>query len=344
MVGSAVSDSISDSSAPSSVARGSSRRFWWPLVKWSLFLLVLAAVGWHGWRLWREIDFREVQLRPLWFLPAILAYIAGWLPAVWYWRSLMAGAGERVGWSAAARAYFCGHLGKYVPGKAGVVLIRAGMLQQVGCRAGAAAVTSIYETLATMAAGALVAVLLLPALVREETLSRWFAQLPQGETIRSLLPGLAIAACLLGLPLMSRVLNELMARLMRRRGADLTAEPIVLRPMLLAFLPLIAGWWLHGLSLGLTIQSVSSEAIVWSDWPRWTGAVSLATVLGFVAIFAPGGAGVREGVLMEALEPAIGSHAVLAAGLLRIVWLAGEILAAVTLYYGFRPLRKDSTS
>jgi hypothetical protein len=55
---------------------------------------------------------------------------------------------------------------------------------------------------------------------------------------------------------------------------------------------------------------------------------------GFVAIFAPGGLGVREGLLMELLERELGPRAVVVALLLRGVTLAGEVLVSGALYYG----------
>ena len=96
----------------------------------------------------------------------------------------------------------------------------------------------------------------------------------------------------------------------------------------------LAAWWIQGLALGLTIQAVSAEPVNWGDWPFWTGAAAVAVVGGFVAIFSPGGLGVREGLLMELLSRQLGPHeAVAVAMLLRGVMLAGEILAAVGLYY-----------
>ncbi len=97
----------------------------------------------------------------------------------------------------------------------------------------------------------------------------------------------------------------------------------------------VASWWVQGLTLGLTMHAVSAEQWNWADWPFWTGTASVAMVGGFVVLFAPGGLGVREGLLMELLERQLGPReAVLVALLLRGVSLAGEILAAVALYYG----------
>ena len=52
----------------------------------------------------------------------------------------------------------------------------------------------------------------------------------------------------------------------------------------------------------------------------------------------PGGLGVREGVLMSVLAPAIGSdQAVIASLLLRLVWVVAELAAAAIVFPLFRP-------
>ncbi len=63
---------------------------------------------------------------------------------------------------------------------------------------------------------------------------------------------------------------------------------------------LAAGWSLHGLSLGLVLYAVGVPFEL-VQWPFWTGAAALATAIGFLAVFAPGGLGVREGLLIEFL-------------------------------------------
>ena len=66
--------------------------------------------------------------------------------------------------------------------------------------------------------------------------------------------------------------------------------------------------------------------------PVVIASVALATVAGFVVAVLPGGLGVREGVLMSALAPALGSdRAVVAALMLRLVWVAAELVAAAIL-------------
>jgi glycosyltransferase 2 family protein len=71
--------------------------------------------------------------------------------------------------------------------------------------------------------------------------------------------------------------------------------------------------------------------------PVVIASVALATVAGFVVAVLPGGLGVREGVLMSALAPALGSdHAVVAALSLRLVWVVAELIAAAVFFPWFR--------
>jgi hypothetical protein len=61
-------------------------------------------------------------------------------------------------------------------------------------------------------------------------------------------------------------------------------------------------------------------------------AVSLAMVAGFLSLL-PGGVGVREYVVLTLLAPAVGTVAALvSAVLLRLCWLAAELVAAGVLY------------
>ncbi len=74
-----------------------------------------------------------------------------------------------------------------------------------------------------------------------------------------------------------------------------------------------------------------------ADWPRYTAAVSLATVAGFLS-FIPGGLVVRDVVLMEVLALGLSQDAaataLVSAILLRLVWLLAEVAISGILYVG----------
>ena len=70
------------------------------------------------------------------------------------------------------------------------------------------------------------------------------------------------------------------------------------------------GWILLGLSQLAVVHSMddvaTAQAPAFDRVPVITAAVALATVARFVVAVMPGGLGVREGVLMSALAPALG--------------------------------------
>ena len=348
-------------SRSSSTASERPRRPVRTLVKWLLFALVMWFVVRRGFALWdqgRQEELAAIPIRLSWLLAAGSAYLIGWLPAVWFWKRMIVNLGGQPAWRDTLRAYFCGHLGKYVPGKAVVLVVRGSLMKDRGCRAGVAVLTAGLETLFTMAVGGALAIALSPFVLP----SPLWSNLPGGvqwlEDYPYLVPvGMAIG-CALALPpvvrLISRVSAKMLTAMDKRRGlsseeTELSSgqnSVVISRRLLLkACLPLLGVWCLHGLSLGLTLHAFSDHPWDFSAWPIWTTAVSAATVVGFLAVFAPGGIGVREGILIEVLRLQPGLHPqqiILAALLLRMVWFVTELTAAGSLYYGVKPTDKKA--
>jgi glycosyltransferase 2 family protein len=101
------------------------------------------------------------------------------------------------------------------------------------------------------------------------------------------------------------------------------------------------GWILLGLSQVAVVRAFdpagTRSLIALGLVPVVIASVALATVVGFLVAVLPGGLGVREGVLMSVLAPAIGSdQAVIASLVLRLVWVAAELVAAAILFPLFR--------
>lgn len=324
-----------------SSATGLLGRWLAPALKWTLFALVVVFVARRAAALWSQQDLAGVTFEAGWLVPAALVYVVGWLPSVWFWHALLKLLGGEVRVADTARAYYCGHLGKYVPGKAAVLVIRSALLKDRGSRAGPAALTAAYETLVMMGAGAAVALVLTPVVVRGYLADGWASRAHGWPGVPWLPSVLVVGLCVLLLPVISRLLTYFAAKMARQADADSAADIRIGTKFLAAgVLVFVVAWGIQGLSLGLTLQAVSETRFTLGDWPFWTAAVCAASVLGFVAVFAPGGLGVREGVLIEMLRlhPDIGPQAaVTAAVLLRLAWLAAEILAAAVLYYAVRP-------
>ena len=94
-----------------------------------------------------------------------------------------------------------------------------------------------------------------------------------------------------------------------------------------------AGWILLGFSQMAVVRAfdrAGAELCSSSAWGRWSSpGWPWRRSPGFVVAVLPGGLGVREGVLMSALAPALGSEsAVIASLALRLVWVIAELAVA----------------
>ena len=96
-------------------------------------------------------------------------------------------------------------------------------------------------------------------------------------------------------------------------------------------------WVLHALSLWAMLRAIGVETV--SPDRRFAAliaAVAFAVVAGFLSQL-PAGLGVRDALLMQLLIPVCGeANALVAAVLMRLVWLVSEVVVCGILYIGVR--------
>jgi glycosyltransferase 2 family protein len=318
-------------------------------LKSSVALVVLWAVGRHVLRTWNDLRGRSISLHfePGWLIGSGLLYLAGLSAFGWFYERILRASSTPVALLPALRAYLVSHLGKYVPGKAMVVVIRAGMVVPFGARASTAAIATFYETLMMMAAGGLIAAVGFAPAVGSSPLE---INLPVWGRFELFVYRLAALSGLgSGLAFLVLVLPPVFARLtalvsLPIPGIGPEAMPRLTGRLLVQGLFWSSGGWvLLGLSQLAVVRAFDPEGaqtlLAAGLAPVVIASVALATVAGFLVAVLPGGLGVREGVLMSALAPALGSdQAVVAALALRLVWVVAELAAsAVLLPWSRRP-------
>src|SRR4051794_39932929 len=99
----------------------------WPLLKGLLALAVLGGLGWSFARDLRRPELATLELRYDWLALSAGLYLLALVPPASFWLLLLRTFGDRPALLPSATAYYVGHLGKYVPGKAWAVLLRAGL-------------------------------------------------------------------------------------------------------------------------------------------------------------------------------------------------------------------------
>lgn len=258
-----------------------------------------------------------------WLAVAAALYPLAQTPFGWFWRRVLRGLGYELPLPKVLRAYYVGLLGRYIPGKAMVVVIRGGLLARYGVRPATAAVSVFYETLTMMAVGSAVGVVML----------LW--KFPEQKTW---LATAVVTMLVTGAPTIPAVREFLIKRL-RRGRLDSESSHNVKRPgfasLVFCWCVVAVGWCLMGTSIALTLRAAGFAAAgSWFDqWAVGTAAASLSVVLGFLS-FIPVGLGVREAVLFTVLKGTYGEPAALvAAVLVRLVWLLSEVAVSVILYF-----------
>lgn len=288
-------------------------------------LLVVAVVFWfvRG-TIFEAIDKlsqHTVEIRPTWLLISAAIYLLGLLPAGLFWHRLMITLGQEARLGETLAAYYIGHLGKYVPGKAMVVVIRTGLIRSQRVDTGIAAASVFYETLTMMSVGALLAA---------GVLAIWFRQ---HVFLCLMAVGLMVAA---GLPVLPPVFRRL-AKFARvgRNDPAITERLHRLGPatLFLGMAAMTVSWLLLAASLWAVLRAVSVQDVALvANMPLYVASVALAMVAGFLSLI-PGGAVVRELVLTELIAPHFGDTvALVSAIVLRLVWLGSELSVSGILY------------
>jgi uncharacterized membrane protein YbhN (UPF0104 family) len=279
----------------------------------------------------RKHDWQFSQLHLGWAVVAGLLYLASQLPSGWFWWHVLSSLGQIVRLPRALRAYYIGHLGKYVPGKAMVIVIRAGLIGRPHVKTSLAIVAVFYETFTTMAVGALVAAIILIASHREQP---W---LIVGSLALALIVGLPrLPPAFFGVLRWMRLLPSTSATPDQPQPALHLSADLLLR----GWVAIAVGWLLAGASLLVTLLAIGIDNVnLVSDWPLCIATIALAVVLGFVSLI-PAGVGVRDIALLQLLAPRLEvlspgrgqALALVAVIVLRLIWLLAEATLAAALW------------
>ncbi len=310
---------------------GGGRKLWAKrAIRAAIAVVVLVALGRHVGKTVADLraSGRGLTLDLRWAAVGVAFYLMGLTCFGYIYARALAAGGTPIGGFAALRAYFVSQLGKYVPGKAMVVVLRAGLSAPHGARPATAALATFYETLTMMASGGFVA-------------AAGFALTPDSSRRWPMVvaAGLGCGFLLLVEPRVFPRLAALARPAFPSVGPDAFPPPSH-RFLLNALLMGAIAWLFLGLSQLAVARSVGVLAPR-EAWPLIVAGVALATVVGFVAGL-PGGLFVREWVLMMSLAPALGmDRAVVASLALRLAWVATEVAAAASLGV-WRPTRPSA--
>jgi glycosyltransferase 2 family protein len=288
-------------------------------VRWGFVAAAVALGGYWVGLHWAAVAAALGRLGFLAVAGAFVSVLLGLLASMQVWRLLLAGLGSPLPPGAAARILFIGQLGKYLPGSIWPVIaqMELGSEHQVPRLRSASA--SVLAMLISVLTGLLAALVTLPFVARSASY-RW----------------VFLAAPVLLVCLHPKVLNQVLGRALRLARRPPLERPLSGRVVAGALAWSFSTWICYGLQIWLLATRVGL--------PYGTGALlatggfAFAWCVGFVIVFLPVGAGVREVLLIATLSPVIGLGAATAVTLVsRVLLTAGDLLtAAVAAGFGRR--------
>ena len=293
-------------------SRGDVLRTRWPV--WAAQALLGIAVVWF---LWRRVaqdlgDFRSVELQ-LQFRPAqiALAAIVVWVTyglLIAAWRAVLGGWKQQLSFRSSVRIWCVSNLGRYLPGKVWSIAGLAVLASREGVQGWSAAGSALVMQAVSIGTGAAVG----------------FAFLPQVDSQLPLVAGFAIAT----VSVVALMTKPVVRGISRLAGKNVELEALPPRTILLAAAVTLASWLMYGMAFWLLARGITPDFV-----PPLTlavGTFAAAYIVGLLAVFAPGGLIVREGVLMALLAPSVGTGPALVLSIgSRLLLTATEVVAAL---------------
>lgn len=258
------------------------------------------------WEAIRAADLR-VRIHAGWLALSLALALATFGLQIASWRQALQGWRQRLRWRELAETWFLSNLGRYIPGKvwsvAGLVVLSARQGVE-GWAATAGAV--VMQAIGLGTALAVVA-----------------ATLPGAATGFRVALGAGIALATVLLVAWQPVVDRLRRLVPRLEGL----RPLPGPALLLSTALTVGAWVAYGLSLWALSRALGHPPVL--PVGLAVGGFALAYSAGLLALFAPGGVVVREGVLVALLTPSLGAGPALTLSLAsRLTLTVAELAAA----------------
>lgn len=286
------------------------------VLRWAFGVVALAMCGWALTRYWSDVRAASTELS----VGPVLGAAGTGVAAIWcslqLWRGMLGDLGSRLSRSAAAQIFLLAQFGKYVPGSIWPFIAQTELGKDHGVPRTRSATVAVLAIVVSLVTGLLTAAVTLPLASRDAARTYWWA--------------LAGAPVLL-LLLLPPVLNALLERALRLARRPALERRLSARGVATAVGWALGGWALFGLHVWFLARDLGATGGA-SLYVASTGAFALAWSVGFLVVFAPAGAGVREVALAAALAPRLdtgGALVVVIASrlLLTLADLAGALVA-----------------
>jgi len=317
-----VSEAAPTPEPPTPAGAGRLRSRWWMLAGWLALLALLAVAGWVVQQRWDTVD-QAGGLPGLGPSAAAVAVLGGAnVVLAWNWRAVIALVGPRLPWRAALWVWSVSQLSRYTVSFAQVGS-RAVLARSYGAPATAGVLSTLLELLWMVTVTSALVLATIPWWLPAVGDARWLAW-------AALVPVAGLAAAMARPATAVRAIDwaggrPVVARLTRGRLEGVASRVGLSRATIASFAAR------YGLNTALrhaaflTLFAAVGGDLA-ADAPTAVGAYALGALAGALAVFAPGGLGVREGLIALLLGPVLGAgSALLLVGVARLLEIVAEL-------------------
>ncbi|WP_396206020.1 lysylphosphatidylglycerol synthase domain-containing protein [Gemmatimonas sp.] len=252
-----------------------------PLVRWLLLAITFGFIAWGLSRQWTEVEqsVRSLDIRWPWVLAASGLVLATYAMLIQSWRMLLAGWGGHLPYGKAAQIWTVANLGRYLPGKVWSITALGVLSSRAGVSGVAAAGASVLGTLLNIGAGFGVSVIF------------------GGPLLDAVSPGLQRVSLVtavifvLGVLMLPFLLPLVLDRFARWRGLPLAEQHLRNRDVWSAALLNSLAWVGYGVAFACFARGVLPLT---PNITVYIAVYAASYLVGFLALFAPGGIGFRE--------------------------------------------------
>lgn len=279
-------------------------------VKWAVVVIAIAVGVYEIAERWQGVQQGLSRIGLVTALYALLALFGVQFATLRTWQVLLAGLGSPLRTPVAGRILFIGQLGKYIPGSVWSVLAAMELGARANVPRSRSATASLVTMMLSVLTGLLLAAVTLPFASHGSGYLWVFAFVP------------VFLACLY-----PKLLNRLLDKVFTLAKRPPLERPVTGRVVLHALAWSVVSWLFNGLQIWLLAEKFGApvgKTILLSF-----GGYAFAWCVGFIAVFAPAGAGVRDPLIIATLAPAINYNPALAVMLVsRAVNTISDLLVA----------------
>jgi len=297
------------------------------VVRWIIVLAIFLFLGKMVWENWSQVQGAAFSFRVLPLLLSTLIFVVSYFIQVWAWYLITLRLEVAISFEETVAIWFYSQLGKYLPGKVWLLLGRFYLYDSKGKSRKALTVALYLEAVTLIMAAGLVFLL-----------SLLFLKEVKPFTLGIPLPGVILLFLLCLFSLHPRVLQKIFNTVLVHLKREPFHIPISYPQILWILTVCVLSWVIGGVGFYVFVDSVwniSFEHILFL-----TGALAISSILGLLALFAPSGLGVREGVLVYLFSSIMPTSVAVILSVLTRLWMTFIEIGLIGVVYLLDKFRK----